>query len=136
MASIGAIFTSTYYTKQLNPWPNSSTSCVVNHSRVSACQREMESFEGDPSIPDVQQALETSHRKISLGNFQHHYLTEWLVNVYSYHLMVKSVSCCCVCVEASFSQIQSHIRRQVGGVVEIEVGWWVRISSRMTWGRL
>ena len=113
MASIGAIFTSTYYTKQLNPWPNSSTSCVVNHSRVSACQREMESFEGDPSIPDVQQALETSHRKISLGNFQHHYLTEWLVNVYSYHLMVKSVSCCCVCGSQLF--LDSVTYKEVGG---------------------
>ena len=37
MASIGAIFTSTYYTKQLNLWQNSSTSCVVNYSWLSAC---------------------------------------------------------------------------------------------------
>ena len=49
MASLGAIFTSTYHTKQLNPWPNSSASCVVNCSRLSACQGDIESFEGDPS---------------------------------------------------------------------------------------
>ena len=49
MASIGAIFTSKYHTKQLNPWPNLSASRVVNSSRLSACQRDMEPFEGDPS---------------------------------------------------------------------------------------
>ena len=49
MASIGATFTCTYHTKQLNPWPNSSASRVVNYSRLSACQGKMESFEGDQS---------------------------------------------------------------------------------------
>ena len=49
MASIGAIFTSTYHTKQLNPWPNSSASRVVNYSWLSASQGDMEPFEGDPS---------------------------------------------------------------------------------------
>ena len=48
MASIGVIFTSTYHTKQLNPWPNSSSSRVVNYSRLSACQGDMQPFEGDP----------------------------------------------------------------------------------------
>ena len=28
---------------------------------------------------------------------QYQYLSELLVNVYNYHLMVKSMSCCCVC---------------------------------------
>ena len=41
MASIGVIFTSTYHTKQLNPWPNSSADGVVNYSRLSACQGDM-----------------------------------------------------------------------------------------------
>ena len=49
MASIGVIFTSTYHTKQLNPWPNSSASRVVNYSQLSACQGDMQPFEGDPS---------------------------------------------------------------------------------------
>ena len=48
MASIGVIFTSTYHTKQLNPWPNSSDSRVVNYSQLSACQGDMKPFEGDP----------------------------------------------------------------------------------------
>ena len=51
MASIGVIFTSTYHTKQLNPWPNSSTSRVVNYSQLSACQEDMQLFEGDPYTP-------------------------------------------------------------------------------------
>ena len=49
MASIGAIFTSTYHTEQLNPWPNLSASRVVNYSWLSACQGDMEPFEGDLS---------------------------------------------------------------------------------------
>ena len=48
MASIGVIFTSTYHTKQLNPWPNSSASRVVNYSQLYACQGDMQPFEGDP----------------------------------------------------------------------------------------
>ena len=48
LASIGAIFTSIYHTKQLNPWPNSSASRVVSYSCLSACQEDMQSFEGDP----------------------------------------------------------------------------------------
>ena len=50
MASIGVIFTSTYHTKQLNPWPNSSASRVVNYSQLSACQGDMQPFEGDHAV--------------------------------------------------------------------------------------
>ena len=48
MASIDVIFTSIYHTKQLNPWPNSSASRVVNYSQLSACQGDMQPFEDDP----------------------------------------------------------------------------------------
>ena len=48
MASIGVIFTSTYHTKQINPCPNSSASHVVNYSQLSACQGDMQPFEGNP----------------------------------------------------------------------------------------
>ena len=48
MASIGVIFTSTYHTKQLNPWPISSASRVVNYSQLFAYQGNMQPFEGDP----------------------------------------------------------------------------------------
>ena len=48
MASIGVIFTSRYHTKQLNPWLNSSASHVVNYSQLSACQGDMQPFEGNP----------------------------------------------------------------------------------------
>ena len=83
MASIGATFTSTYHTKQLNPWPNPSANHVVNYSQLSTCQRDVQSFEGD--WPSTRRHL-TSHSKSSQGNFQHQYLPKLLINVYSYHL--------------------------------------------------
>ena len=46
MTSIGAIFTSTCHTKQLNSWPNSSASRVVIQSQLSACQGKMGPFKG------------------------------------------------------------------------------------------
>ena len=49
MTSIGAIFTPTCHTKQLNPWTNLSANCVVIHSRLSACQGQMGPFEGHSS---------------------------------------------------------------------------------------
>ena len=84
-------------TKQLNPWPSSSASCVVNYRLLSACQGNMEPFKGYPSTHGHLKSLRNKPQQIkrSVGNFQHRYLTELLVNVYSYHLMVKSVSCCC-----------------------------------------
>ena len=104
MASIGAMFTTTYLTKQLNQWPNSSSSCVVNYSRLSAFQGDMEPFEGDPSTCKCL----TSHNKSNLVDFQHQYLSTLLVIVYSYHLMVK-VCLTVVSMKASFSQVGSHL---------------------------
>ena len=97
MAFIGTIFTSTYHTKELNPWPNSSARCVVNYSWLSACQGDMKPFE---ALMDVWQTSETSHNKSSSG---YQYLPEVLVTVYSFCLMVKSVSCCCVRESRHFS---------------------------------
>ena len=59
MASNGVIFSSTYHTKHLNPWPNSSASRVVNYSWPSACPREVEPFNDH---------LNTRGCLISLGN--------------------------------------------------------------------
>ena len=49
MAFIGVILTFIYHTKQLNPWPNSSVSCVMNYRQLSVCQGDMQPFEGDLS---------------------------------------------------------------------------------------
>ena len=89
-------FSPLHITKQLNPWPNSSASRVVNHRQLSDCQREMEPFEEHPSTRRRLTSFRTSHSKSNLGNLQHQYLAELLIDVYSYRLMVKSVSCCCV----------------------------------------
>ena len=90
MASIGAIESSTYHTKQLNAQPNSSASCVVN------VQESWSHLQTTQILMDVWQASITSHSKSRQGNFQHRYLSELLGNVYSYCLMVKGVPCCCV----------------------------------------
>ena len=108
MASIGVIFTSTYHAKQLNPWPNSLPSRVVNYSQLSACQWDMQPFEGDPYTRGRLTSLRNKPQQNSLGNFQPQYPAELLVNVYSYCLMVKSLAV--VCVEAGFSQIWSQIK--------------------------
>ena len=49
-----------------------------------------------PALVDVWQDSETSLSKSSLGNFQHWYLADMLASVYSYCIMVKSISSCCV----------------------------------------
>ena len=98
MVSIGAIFTSTFHTKQLNPWPNSPVSQVkwwVTAGYLLA-KGLWSHLKVTQALVDVWQASETSHSKSSPSNFQHQHLSELLVNVYSYHSMVKSVSCCCV----------------------------------------
>ena len=48
--------------------------------------------------------LTSLRNKNNLGNFQHQYLPELLVNVYSYCVMVK-VCLSVVCVKTDFSQI-------------------------------
>ena len=58
--------------------------------------------------PKYSWTSETSHSKSSPSNFQHHHWPKLLVNVYVYHLMVKSVSCCCVRGSRP-TQIQSHL---------------------------
>ena len=50
------------------------------------------------------QATAKSH----LGNFQHQYLAELLVNVYSYRLMAKSASCCCIRGSQLFSNLVTY----------------------------
>ena len=68
---------------------NSLASYEVNNSQLSACPGKMEPFKDHMyiwALPDIWswQASETNHSKSSLGNFQHHYLYELMVNVYSY----------------------------------------------------
>ena len=111
MASTSAIFTTTDHTKQLNPWPNSSTSHVVNYSQLSACQEYMQPFEGDLSTRGHLTGLKNKPQQSSLFNFQHQYLPELLDNVYSYCLMMKSVPCCCVHESQLFSNPVTNVKR-------------------------
>ena len=54
---------------------------------------------------------------------QYQYLSELLVNVYSYCLMVKSVSCCCVCGKWLFSDPVTNTEkiRQLSSYVALYV---------------
>ena len=106
-ASISAIFTSTYHTKQLNPRPNSSlssASCVLNYSRLSVWQGDMEPFKGDLSTRGRLTSLrKTSHSKSSLGNLQHQYLPAWIVSkCVQLSFNGENASCCCVCLRQLF----------------------------------
>ena len=70
MVSIGAIFTFIYHTKQLNACLNSSASHVVNYSRLSAFQRNMEPFEGNLSTCGRLIRLRNKPQQIAArGNF-------------------------------------------------------------------
>ena len=106
MLSFGAIFTFIYHTKQQNSWPNSSASCVVNYNWLSACQGEMEPFEDH---------LNTCGCLKSLRNQPQHKEARQLlasiplVNVYSYCLMMKSLSCCCVHGSRLFSNLVTNV---------------------------
>ena len=99
MASIGAIFTSTYHTKQLNRLVKLiSQSCgelqpavCLSRGYTAIWRRPEHSWTSDKPH------WETSHSKSSLGNIQHQYLPELLIN-WCIQLLFdgESVSCCCV----------------------------------------
>ena len=89
------------------------------------------------ALMDISQASETSHSKSRLGKFQYQCLSELLVNVYSYCLMVKSVSYCCVCGRR-FSQIQLHIIIIIYNLVKSQINliphefvkcWWSKMEQ-------
>ena len=107
-AYTGAIFTSVYHTKQLNPWPNSSASRLMNYSWLSDCQGKREPFKDHQIICGRLKASVTSHSKSRLGKRLYQYLAKLLVNVSSYELMEKSVVCCCVRGRQSFSNPVTH----------------------------
>ena len=80
MTSIGAIFTSTCHTKQLNPWQNSSSSRVVIHSRLSACQGKIGPFKGHSSTRGCQTGLRRGLSESRLFNLQQYYAHVLLVH--------------------------------------------------------
>ena len=112
----GAIFSSTYHTKQLNPWPSYLTTlCIMVYTASWLLVQGRWSHLKTAQAPmEVIQILGTSHSKSSQGNFQYWYLPQLLVNVYSYHacdgekcVMVKS-ECVCVCMQKPAFLKSSH----------------------------
>ena len=78
--------------------------------QLSTYQETIQPFEGDPS---TRGRLTSIKNKSSTGNFQHQYLLELLVSMYSYHLMVKSVSCYCRAMGSNFSVVRLTSCRSV-----------------------
>ena len=75
---------------------------------VSVCPGKMEPFKDDLSTHGHLTSLGNKPQQSNLENSQHKYPSELLVNVYSYHVMVK-VSVAVVWMEATISQIYSEI---------------------------
>ena len=88
---------STYYTKQLNLWCTSLASHVVNCSQLSICLSRKDEAIHRPLVHSGTSNKPQNNQKVAWKNFQHYYLSELLFNVYNYNLIVKSMSCCCVC---------------------------------------
>ena len=106
MASIGAICTSTYHTKQLNPWPNSSASHVVNYVQLAVCLSR-----GHGTIWRQPEHLRTSDKPQKQDTAK----AAWAILSVNTWLNCKSmckaiiwwwkVCLAIMCVEAGFSQI-------------------------------
>ena len=106
MASNGTIFSSTYISFKVAKSMVNLTSNMVIYSGCLLVQVRHSHLKTTQPLMNIWQALETSHSKSNLGNFQHQYLPEILVNVYSYHVIVK-VCHTVVCMKAGFPQ-SSH----------------------------
>ena len=78
MASIGAIITSTYYTKQLNPRLNSSPRRVVNYSQENKTQQILGNKPQQKNQATAK--AKASHSKRILGNFYHQYVADLLAS--------------------------------------------------------
>ena len=92
----------------INPWQNSSASHVLNYSWLSACQGGMEPFEDHLSTHGCLTSLINKPQQKQPGQRSAPNLAELLDNVYSCHVMVKNVSCCCVCGSQLFSNPVKH----------------------------
>ena len=94
-----------------------TTSCPLVKERGSHLRTNV-------ALTDIWKASEASQSKSSLGNLQHQYLPQLLINVYSYRLMKKSVSCCCV----KSSHILGHLLRCIN-LIAICSCWFPLLST-------
>ena len=83
----------------INPFPTSPASRVVIYSWLAAFPVEMEPFKDHSRTRGHLIGLRNKPQQNQPGQLSAQvvkYLPEMLVNVYSYRVMEKSVSCCCV----------------------------------------
>ena len=110
-------FSSTYHTKQLNSWLNSSASDKVNHSYLLACPEEkIEPFKDHLSTCKHLTSLRNKPQKTSLGKFHLAWIifinTECMCTA-SYRVTVKCVSYCCLHGRRLFSSPVTYIHSYV-----------------------
>ena len=112
---------SIYHTKQLNAWPSSSASHVVNHNQLSACQEEMEPFEEHLCPRECPSSLrnkpqQTQHGQLSIP------IPGWIVRKCVQALFDgKNVSYCCARGSWLFSDSTTYV---VGGLVlALQLHW-------------
>ena len=104
---IGAVFTSTYHTNQLNQWTTSSASRMVIYSFLSTSPGYRNHLKTIHALVNIWQASETSQSKSSLDNSWYKCLPEQLLYLYSYHMIVKMCfALLYICMETSlFSNV-------------------------------
>ena len=111
MASIGVIFTSTYHTKQLNPWPNSSASRACGELQPAVCLSRgytaiwrwpVHSWTSD-------KPQKTSHSQKQPGQLSAS-IPGWIVKSTCTAIVwwLKSVFCYCVRGSRLFSDLVTH----------------------------
>ena len=100
-------FISTNHNKVAKSITNSLASHLVIYSWLSACPGKVKPCKGHPSACGHLISLRNKpYSKSILGNCQHQYLPQLLVNVYSYCVMMKSVLLMCLSSRL-LSKIQS-----------------------------
>ena len=98
MAYIGALCSSTYHTKQLNPWQNSLASCKVNYSQLSPWSRKLKPFKDDLSAHGCLTSLRNKPQQKQSGQLSAPVTTclnSQLMCTDIMYVMVKSVLCVC-----------------------------------------
>ena len=109
MTSTGVIFSSTYHKKQLSPW---QIHWLVMRWFIAGRLLVQERWSHLEKTQALMNQCLINLSKISLGNFQHHYLSELLANVCVATAMNRVMVKMChdfMCMEAGFCQIQSHM---------------------------
>ena len=105
----------------VNPCPISPASHVVIYSQLVTFPGETEPFKDHPSTCGCLTGFRNKPQQKQPEKLSALILPEMLVSVYSYCVMVKSVSCCCVFGSQVFSNPVTYVPL---------VSYWYRLVER------